>query len=151
MDRAWLMSVFRQSGDSLIGYYHGEDHEFSGVKSPDGTAWKSIAICNSSNNGVNRHTPVSIVSKTGNEKIRYPTIVGTSDMESGQEAWLCYAYWPDIRDEEVSMTARTGSDPSGPVQYRFTETSGKPGRTSSAWQTSGTYHDSGLMAHVSRF
>jgi fibronectin type 3 domain-containing protein len=49
-------------------------------------------------------------------------------------------------DTAISMTATTGSDPSGPVEYLFTETSGNPGGTSSAWQTSASYTDSGLNA-----
>jgi chitinase len=49
-------------------------------------------------------------------------------------------------DTAISMTATTGSDASGPVEYLFTETSGNPGATSSAWQTSTSYTDSGLDA-----
>jgi len=44
------------------------------------------------------------------------------------------------------MTATTGSDPSGPVQYYFDETTGNPGGTDSGWQTSATYNDTGLNA-----
>lgn len=42
------------------------------------------------------------------------------------------------------MTAITGSDASGPVEYLFSEVTGNPGGTSSGWQTSPTYTDSGL-------
>jgi fibronectin type 3 domain-containing protein len=44
----------------------------------------------------------------------------------------------------IAMAAATGSDPSGPVEYLFTETSGNPGGTSSSWQTSTSYTDTGL-------
>jgi hypothetical protein len=44
----------------------------------------------------------------------------------------------------ISMTATTGTDPSGPVEYYFDETSGNPGGTDSGWQTSPSYTDSGL-------
>jgi alpha-galactosidase len=47
-------------------------------------------------------------------------------------------------DSSISMTATTGTDVSGPVEYLFTETSNSPGGTSSAWQTSPNYTDSGL-------
>ena len=47
-------------------------------------------------------------------------------------------------DTAISMTATTGTDPSGPVQYYFDETSGNPGGTDSGWQTSASYTDSGL-------
>jgi hypothetical protein len=46
----------------------------------------------------------------------------------------------------ISMSAAVASDVSGPVQYRFIETTGNPGGTSSDWQTSPDYTDSGLVA-----
>jgi hypothetical protein len=49
-------------------------------------------------------------------------------------------------DTAISMTASTGTDATGPVQYLFTETTGGPGATSSSWQTSTSYTDSGLTA-----
>jgi hypothetical protein len=52
----------------------------------------------------------------------------------------------DDSSTAISMTATTGSDASGPVEYLFTETSGNPGATSSSWQTSTSYTDSGLDA-----
>ena len=48
----------------------------------------------------------------------------------------------------ITMTALPGltSDSSlGPVEYLFTETSGNPGGTSSSWQTSRSYTDTGLQ------
>jgi hypothetical protein len=45
---------------------------------------------------------------------------------------------------KITMTATIGADPSKPVQYKFIETSGNPGGTSSEWQTSEVYIDSGL-------
>ena len=49
-------------------------------------------------------------------------------------------------DTAISMTSTTGTDASGPVEYLFTETSGNPGGSSSGWQTSPSYTDSGLSA-----
>ena len=53
---------------------------------------------------------------------------------------------PPTADSEttVSMTATTGSDASGPVEYLFSEITGNPGASSSGWQTSPSYTDSGL-------
>jgi len=45
--------------------------------------------------------------------------------------------------DNISMTATTGSDPSG-VQYQFDETSGNPGGSDSGCQSSANYTDSGL-------
>lgn len=45
----------------------------------------------------------------------------------------------------ITMTATTVADPEGgAVEYYFTETSGNPGGTSSGWQSSPTYTDTGL-------
>jgi hypothetical protein len=46
----------------------------------------------------------------------------------------------------ISMTATTGTDATGPVEYYFDETSGNPGGTDSGWQTSPSYTDTGLTA-----
>jgi hypothetical protein len=48
----------------------------------------------------------------------------------------------------ISMTATTGTDATGPVEYYFDETSGNPGGTDSGWQTSVSYTDSGLGAET---
>ena len=45
----------------------------------------------------------------------------------------------------ISMTATTGSDATGPVEYYFDETSGEPNGTDSGWQTSPNYTDSDLV------
>ena len=50
-------------------------------------------------------------------------------------------------DTAISMTATTGSDPSG-VQYSFDETSGNPGGSDSGWQSGTSYTDSGLNAET---
>lgn len=49
-----------------------------------------------------------------------------------------------ISETSVSMTSTSGSDPSGPIEYRFTETSGNPGGSSSRWQSSPSHTDAGL-------
>jgi hypothetical protein len=49
-----------------------------------------------------------------------------------------------VSDSEITMTATTGTDASGPVEYYFAETSGNPGGADSGWQTSPVYTDSGL-------
>lgn len=50
-----------------------------------------------------------------------------------------------VGPSSITMTATTGIDPSGPVEYLFTETSGNWGGTSSGWQTSPVYTDDGLL------
>jgi Family of unknown function (DUF6288)/Carbohydrate esterase, sialic acid-specific acetylesterase/Bacterial Ig domain len=46
----------------------------------------------------------------------------------------------------ITMTATTQTSSNGSVEYLFTETSGNPGATNSAWQSSPAYTDSGLNA-----
>lgn len=48
--------------------------------------------------------------------------------------------------DSITMTATTGIDPSGPVEYLFIETSGNPGGSSSGWVTDSVYIDTGLTA-----
>jgi len=50
----------------------------------------------------------------------------------------------EVSNTAISMTATTGTDVSGIVEYLFTETTGNPGATSSVWQTSPVYTDTGL-------
>jgi len=45
----------------------------------------------------------------------------------------------------ITMRATTGTSTGAPLEYLFTETSGNPGGTSSAWQSSSSYTDIGLQ------
>ncbi len=45
----------------------------------------------------------------------------------------------------ITMTAETGADASGPVEYRFTETSGHEGGSFSGWQLSPNFVDGSLL------
>jgi len=47
---------------------------------------------------INWEPPIAIVSANVNEKMWYPTIIGSTDVEAGQEAWLCYDYVPDTNN-----------------------------------------------------
>jgi hypothetical protein len=49
-----------------------------------------------------------------------------------------------VSSSQITMTATTGSDATGPVQYYFDETSGNPGGTDSGWVTNPVYNDTGL-------
>ena len=49
-----------------------------------------------------------------------------------------------VSSEAVTMTAITGSDPAGIVEYYFDEISGNTGGNGSGWQSSSVYTDSGL-------
>jgi hypothetical protein len=49
-----------------------------------------------------------------------------------------------VSSSQITMTATTGSDATGPVEYYFDETTGNPGATDSGWVTNPVYNDTGL-------
>jgi hypothetical protein len=51
-----------------------------------------------------------------------------------------------IGADKITMTATTGYDIDGTVEYLFTEMTGNPGGASSGWQTGSTYTNTGLAA-----
>ncbi len=50
-----------------------------------------------------------------------------------------------IGSSSITMSSETGADFSAPVEYRFTETSGHEGGSSSGWQFSPTFVDGSLL------
>ena len=102
-------------------------------------AWESGTLANTS------HT-IQIVTVSGEthlDAFEYDEGADTDPPSPDPATW---ASAPAAQgDSSISMTATTGSDPSG-VQYRFDETSGNPGGSDSGWQTSPSYTDSGLNA-----
>jgi hypothetical protein len=62
--------------------------------------------------------------------------------------WATEPY--ELNTTQISMTASTASDPTGPITYFFqfySSPTGGAGGTSSAWQSSTAYSDSGLSAN----
>jgi hypothetical protein len=53
-----------------------------------------------------------------------------------------------VNSTSITMTAASGSDESGPVQYLFTKTAGTGGVPSSLWQNSPVFLDTGLTPGV---
>jgi hypothetical protein len=72
------------------------------------------------------------------------TSIDVTPPTPNQATWATEPY--AVGDNAITMVATTGSDDNGPVEYLFTETSGNHGATSSSWQTSPNYTDSGLDA-----
>lgn len=90
---AWLMSVFRQTENELIGFYHAEDHEFAPDPTSQFTAWKSIALCTSSDNGITWTKQGQIISSS-TTKPSVPTWGGNGDhcvvWDSASNRWVCF-------------------------------------------------------------
>ncbi len=89
---SWLMSVFRQSGDKLIGFYHAEDH-WVVATNPEGIAWKSIARTTSNDNGVSWADGEQIITSSATRPAT-PTWGGVGDncviWDNKNNRWLCY-------------------------------------------------------------
>ncbi len=93
---------------------------------------------------------VSSVDWRGNESTRSDEFQGTTlDLPDDTDppapnpaAWTTPPY--TVSSSVISMTAATGSDLYGPVEYYFEEISDNPGGTDSGWQASSSYTDSEL-------
>ncbi|HIA65858.1 TPA: hypothetical protein EYN98_07320 [Candidatus Poribacteria bacterium] len=89
---AWLMSVHRFSEQNLLGFYHAEDHEW-GHRNPDKVAWKSIAICESTNDGIS-WTKAGQIIASPKEKPSTPMWGGSGDFcvvyDNLNSQWVCY-------------------------------------------------------------
>lgn len=89
---SWLMSVFRQEGNTLLGFYHAEDH-WVVATNPTGIAWKSIARTTSNDNGVSWSEGEQIITSP-TAKPNIPTWGGAGDncviWDDNHDRWLCY-------------------------------------------------------------
>ena len=95
---SWLMSVHRHNGDTLIGFYHGESHWYP--RNGDYTAWKSICLAYSYDNGYTWEDKGPIV--TSNQpKPETRTWGGAGDCcvvwDTVHNRWNCYHQEHNIR------------------------------------------------------
>ena len=97
---AWLMSIHPKFDNSdLIGFYHAEDHQFSFEENPNKIAWKSIAICESVNNGISWQKGGQILT-SANTKPPVPTWGGNGDhcvVRDKNGRWFCFYSEHNIR------------------------------------------------------
>ena len=97
---AWLMSIHPKFDNSdLIGFYHAEDHQFSFEGNPNKIAWKSIAICESVNNGISWQKGGQILT-SANTKPPVPTWGGNGDhcvVRDKNGRWFCFYSEHNIR------------------------------------------------------
>ncbi len=95
---SWLMSVFRHNGDTLIGFYHGESHWYP--RDGDFTAWKSICLAYSYDNGYSWEDKGPIV-RSSTPKPATRTWGGAGDCcvvwDSVNNRWNCYHQENNIR------------------------------------------------------
>jgi hypothetical protein len=95
---AWLMSVHRHNGDTLIGFYHGESHWYP--RNGNFTAWKSICLAYSYDNGYSWKDIGQIIT-SDISKPDTPTWGGAGDCcvvwDSVNTRWNCYFQEHNIR------------------------------------------------------
>ncbi len=95
---AWLMSVHRFSGDTLIGFYHGESHWYP--RNGNYTAWKSICVAYSYDNGFTWADSGQIVT-SDKPKPEQRAWGGAGDCcvvwDSLNQRWNCYFQEHNIR------------------------------------------------------
>ena len=88
---SWLMSVFRESGDNFIGFYHAEDHWYPHTSND--IAWKSLAVTYSSDKGKTWSTGNQIITSP-TAKPATPTWGGSGDCcvvwDHINNRWMCY-------------------------------------------------------------
>jgi len=121
---------------------------FTGYTSPDGEAWAEIAqVTLSMAEKVEMGMAVCSGDNSALAQATFSAFSRLEDSDAPTPNPATFAVAPAADSETaISMTATTGSDLNGPVEYYFTETSGNPGGSDSGWQTDPSYTDSGLSA-----
>lgn len=89
---SWLMSVFRINEDTLVGFYHAEDHYY-GSENPGNIAWKSLGRTMSYDNGLTWQPGEQIIT-SNTPKPATPEWGGAGDnsviWDEANQRWLCY-------------------------------------------------------------
>ncbi|KAI9032340.1 hypothetical protein DFJ74DRAFT_654135 [Hyaloraphidium curvatum] len=97
----WLMSVYRMTGNNLIGFYHAEDR----WSMDSDVVWKSIGVAYSADNGLSWRNGGLILRHPQN-KPASPQWGGVGDMDvlwdPSRRRWICY-----FSDGRMSMAIST--------------------------------------------
>lgn len=94
---SWLMSVFREEGDNLIGFFHAEDHWYPHYN--NNIAWKSLGVTYSSDAGKTWSEGKQIITSP-KEKPETPEWGGSGDCcvvwDHHNNRWICYYQEHDV-------------------------------------------------------
>lgn len=105
---AWLYSVLRRNKNALIGFYHAEDHEFKGDPTSKFTAWKSVALTSSDDNG-RTWRKIGQILTSSQQKPDMPSWGGNGDFcvvrDQKNRRWVCY-YQEHFLCMAISMDAQ---------------------------------------------
>lgn len=119
---SWLKSVFRLPDNRLAGFYHAEDWwcPAEGVADPDGTAYKSIAVTYSADNGRTWSAGQRIIT-SWQAKPATPAWSGAGDMsviwDAANARWLCY-FSETVDGVSYLRMAQSTSRTGGPGTWR---------------------------------
>lgn len=106
---AWLYSVFPRTPADYLGFYHAEDHEFSGDPQSRFIAWKSIAQATSNDGGRTWSKGGQIIT-SAQAKPQRPAWGGNGDFcvvrDGKKDRWVCFY-------QEGQLCMAVSSDPEG--------------------------------------
>lgn len=104
----WLMSVFRQDEDKLLGFYHAEDH-WPMQPNPNWAVWKSIGRTTSTDNGFTWNNQEQIITAETVKPLQTAN-GGAGDFgvvwDKKNSRWICYY-------QEGFVYMAMSSDPEG--------------------------------------
>jgi hypothetical protein len=110
---SWLNSVHNVSGNSLVGFYHAEDHWYP--PNLDGIAWKSIAVTYSNDNGITWSLGQQIIT-AWELKPTTPEWGGAGDhsvvWDHENQQWVCL-YQEQVENGEAQIHVAVSSDLQG--------------------------------------
>lgn len=110
---SWLNSVFRLSGDNLVGFYHAEDHWTT--LNPEYRAWKSIGVTYSFDNGIT-WTPGQRIITAWKTRPNTPEWGGAGDQsviwDATNQRWVCF-YQEQVENGEAQIHVAISYDPAG--------------------------------------
>ena len=104
---SWLMSVFREEGDKLIGFFHAEDHWYPHTS--NNIAWKSLGVTYSTDEGKTWSEGNQIITSP-KDKPETPEWGGSGDCcvvwDHFNNRWMCYY-------QEHNIYMAVSEDPKG--------------------------------------
>jgi hypothetical protein len=110
---AWLVSVFRLSAESLVGFVHAEDHW--SPRNPEGMAWKSAAVSYSEDDGLT-WSPAQQILTTWKSRPDQPEWGGAGDMGivwDSANARYVMLYQEQDATGEARLHLAISTDPNG--------------------------------------
>ncbi|MBW8002451.1 MAG: PASTA domain-containing protein [Planctomycetes bacterium] len=154
----WFKAIAMDSGENFfVEYYDGSSwvqiaNYISGTNFSNDTFYNETIIINEGTYTFPTDMKIKFrcdAGQNGDDVYIDEVIVyaksGGDDLQPPEPNPATFASAPSVvSPSAVTMTATTGSDATPPIEYRFVETTGNTGGTTSSWQTNPVYSDTGL-------